>query len=304
MQLLRRLTDGDGHPLTRRLRALWGGDRPRLRAVDGGHAATPWGESHVPGHYWGEWTAESLRAAQMVWGHSLLGPCSPDELSLLAAWVKPRRGTRIALLGAGLGGFGLALSRICHCHVTGFEQADVLLRLCPDRRNGHLRSLDSITVKTEHSFDHVVIDGLGHRAGDIAPFLKPAAALASPRGWMIVRGYCVTDGAIRDGERHRRWVETEPARPRVPTRAELLRQVERIGFEIIDEADTADQHSAAIDACWAPAVDLIRLVSAKKRQRTLIPHLIEEADRWRERVEMIKAGDLAVVELLTKRASS
>src|SRR3546814_8254097 len=90
----------------------------------------------------------------MVWGHSLLGPCSPDELSLLAAWVKPRRGTRIALLGAGLGGFGLALSRICHCHVTGFEQADVLLRLCPDRRNGHLRSLDSITVKTEHSFDH------------------------------------------------------------------------------------------------------------------------------------------------------
>src|SRR3546814_12487789 len=66
MQLLRRLTDGDGHPLTRRLRALWGGDRPRLRAVDGGHAATPWGESHVPGHYWGEWTAESLRAAQMV----------------------------------------------------------------------------------------------------------------------------------------------------------------------------------------------------------------------------------------------
>src|SRR3546814_4313968 len=75
-------------------------------------AATPWGESHVPGHYWGEWTPESLRAAQMVWGHSLLGPCSPDELSLLAAWVKPRRGTRIALLGAGLGGFGLALSRI------------------------------------------------------------------------------------------------------------------------------------------------------------------------------------------------
>src|SRR3546814_9702365 len=72
-------------------------------------AATPWGESHVPGHYWGEWTPESLRAAQMVWGHSLLGPCSPDELSLLAAWVKPRRGTRIALLGAGLGGFGLAL---------------------------------------------------------------------------------------------------------------------------------------------------------------------------------------------------
>src|SRR3546814_4225882 len=72
----------------------------------------------------------------MVWGHSLLGPCSPDELSLLAAWVKPRRGTRIALLGAGLCGFGLALSRICHCHVTGFEQADVLLRLCPDRRNG------------------------------------------------------------------------------------------------------------------------------------------------------------------------
>src|SRR3546814_4088089 len=95
----------------------------------------------------------------------------------------------------------------------------------------------------------------------------------------------------------------EPARPRVPTQAELLRQVERIGFEIIDEADTADQHSAAIDACWAPAVDLIRLVSAKKRQRTLIPHLIEEADRWRERVEMIKAGDLAVVELLTKRRS-
>src|SRR3546814_4096250 len=73
MQLLRRLTEGDGHPLTRRLRALWGGDRPRLRAVDGGHAATPWGESHVPGHYWGEWTPESLRAAQMVWGHSLLG---------------------------------------------------------------------------------------------------------------------------------------------------------------------------------------------------------------------------------------
>src|SRR3546814_14922067 len=114
----------------------------------------------------------------MVWGHSLLGPCSPDELSLLAAWVKPRRGTRIALLGAGLGGFGLALSRICHCHVTGFEQADGLLRLCPDRRNGHLRSLDSITVQTEPTFEHVWIEGLGNRTCDIAPFLEPAVELA------------------------------------------------------------------------------------------------------------------------------
>src|SRR3546814_11255656 len=106
---------------------------------------------------------------------------------------------------------------------------------------------------------------------------------------MVVGGDWVGDEAIRDGEGHRRWVAMGPARPGVPTQAKLLRQVERIGFEIIDEADTADQHSAAIDACWAPAVDLIRLVSAKKRQRTLIPHLIEEADRWRERVEMIKA---------------
>src|SRR3546814_16649235 len=122
MQLLRRLTEGDGHPLTRRLRALWGGDRHRLRAVAGGHAATPWGESHVPGHYWGDWTPESLRAAQMVWGHSLHGPCSPDELSLLAAWVKPRRGRRIARLGAGRGGCGLVLTRFRNGLVPGFRR--------------------------------------------------------------------------------------------------------------------------------------------------------------------------------------
>lgn len=302
MALLRRSADPDSHqPFTRRLRAWWRGDLPRMSAAN---VATPWGESHVPGQHWGDWDSQSLKAAQMVWGHSLLGTCSPDELALLAAWLKPKRGTRIALLGAGLGGFGLALSRICHCQVTGFEQADVLLRLCPDRNNGHLRSLDSITVRTEHSFDHVIVDGLGHRAGDIAPLLKPAAALTSQRGSIIIRAYCVRDEAVRRGDRHRRWVEAEPAHPHVPTRAELLRQIARAGFEVVEEADTADIHAAAIDACWAPTVDLIRLLNGKSRQRALIPHLVNEADRWRERVEMIHAGELSVVELVTRRANS
>lgn len=302
MQILRRLADlENSKPLGKRLLAWWRVGLPGFQSAKPNRSMTPWGESHAPGGFWGDWTAESLRAAQMIWGHSLLGPCSPDELAGLAAWLKAKRGTRIALLGAGLGGFGLALSRICHCRVTGFEQAEVLLQLCPDRSNGHLRSLDSITVKTEHSFDHAVVDGLGHRAGDIAPLLKPAAALTSPRGSMIVRAYYVPNGEVRKSERHQHWAESEPARPHVPTRAELDRQIRHAGFEIVEETDAADQHSAAIDACWAPAVDLIRLVSSKKRQRALIPYLISEGDRWRERVEMIGTGELGVVELLTRR---
>lgn len=305
MALLRRPADPDSQPLGRRLRAWWRGDILSLLGSPNPQPAnTPWGDPHIPAPNPGHWDAESLKAAQMIWGHALLGPSSPDELAALAALVKPRRNTRIALMGAGLGGLSLALSRICHCRVTGFEQAEVLLRLCPDRNEGHLRALDSITVRTERSFDHAIIDGLGHRAGDVFPLLKPAAALISARGSMIVRAYCVTSEAVRTTESHQRWIAAEPVAPHVPTRAELDRTISRLGFEIVEEADVADMHVAAVDACWAPAVDLLRLLHCKPNQRNLVPALVAEAERWRERLEMIRAGEIAVVELQARRITT
>ncbi len=304
MQLLRRATDPDDQPLASRLRAWWRGDNMLFGSVNGRRPKSPWGDVHVPEGSPGNWEVSSLKAAQMIWGHSLLGPCSPDELATLAAWLRPGRSTRIALLGAGLGGLGMHLSRVCHCRVTGFEQAEVLLRLCPDRNQGHLRSLNSITVKTERSFDHVIVDGLGHRAGDIAPLLKPGAALTSLRGSMIVRAYCVVSQEIRSGDRHRRWVAAEPVAPHVPTYDELMRQIGRLGFAVIEEARTADVHVAAVDARWAPAVELIRLLHGKANQQALIPALVAQAERWRERMEMIREGDVAVVEVLAKRPAN
>lgn len=296
MPLLRPTDDTDNQPLVRRLRSWWRGDTSR-KQLD----KTPWGEAQVPDCKPGTWDNLTLKAAQMIWGHALLGPCSPDELAAIANWLQPRRHTRVALLGAGLGGFGLSLSRICHCPVTGFEQAEILLRLCPDRNQGHLRSLDSITVKTEHSFDHVVIDGHGHRAGDIIPLLQPASALASLRGSIMIRAYCVASRNVREATHHRHWAASEPVSPFVPTRAELVRQITRLGFAIVEEADVADIHVAAIDASWSPAIELIRLLNRKTNQKALIPALVNEAERWRERAEMIRKGDLAVVDMLARR---
>src|SRR3546814_4061067 len=70
-------------------------------------------------------------------------------------------------------------------------------------------------------------------------------------------------------ERHQRWVAAEPSTPQVPIRAELVRQLARTGFEIVKEADTADIHVAAVDAGWAPAVDLLRMLNGKPNQKTL-----------------------------------
>ena len=274
--------------------------RGRGKAAD---PATPWGESHVPDSHPGDWDSDGLRAAQMIWGHALLGPCSPDELAALAAWLKPRRSTRIALLGAGLGGFALALSRICRCRVTGFEQADMLLRLCPDLKHGHLRSLDSITVKTERSFDHVVVDGLGHRAGDIAPLLKPAAALVSPRGSIVIRAYHAVSAAARARPSHAVWRQSEPVHPHIPTRDELLRQIDRMGFAVRNERAVADVHVSGIEARWTSAVELIPLLHGKKNHQTLIPALITEAGRWQARAELIRAGEIGVLELHCRRAT-
>src|SRR3546814_2668565 len=125
MSLLRHADGPDSQPLTRRLRDWWRGEV--LTFTDRNNSPspqTPWGEAHIPAHSAGDWDIQGLNAAQMIWGHSLLGPCSPDELASLADWLKPKRNSRIALLGAGLGGLGLALSRICSCRVVGFEQAD------------------------------------------------------------------------------------------------------------------------------------------------------------------------------------
>lgn len=299
MALLGRTEDQGGQPLTRRLAAWWrGAAGMRQHAPE-----TPWGDPRVSAHNPGQWDAHALKAAQMIWGHSLLGPCSPDELAGIMAWLRPRRGMRIALLGAGLGGLGLAMSRISHCRVVGFEQADMLLSLCPDRNEGHLRSLDSITTRTERSFDHAVIDGLAHRAGDILPLVPPAAALVSLCGTILIRAYCVADEHIRRTERYQEWRQAEAVQPVVPTRNELRRQVEHAGFAALDEAEIGDIHVGAIDRAWATAVDLIRLLNGKPRQRIVIPVLLQQADLWRTRVEMIRAGDIKVIELLAKRTT-
>lgn len=305
MQLLRRKPDGDDVPEARRSRAWRLGDLLPFRSRnDNSHAETPWGDSRVPASSPGDWDATNLRAAQLIWGHALLGPCSSDELAALAGWLKPSRGTRIAVLGAGLGGLALALSRICRCRVTGFEQAEVLLRLCPDRNHGHLRSLESITIRTERSFDHAIVDGLGHRAGDIAPLMRPAAALVSRRGSVIVRAYHIADAETRSQRAYLRWHQSEPVNPHIPTRPELLRQIERTGFIVTDERAVPDLHVAAIETRWTPAVELVRLLHGKQNHQEVIPALIAEAERWRARAELIRGGRLSVIELRARRSGA
>lgn len=308
MALLRKTSPATAaQPFTNRLRAWWRGDIRIFpdAAREGEHpASTPWGNAHVPTRNPGNWDSARLKAAQLIWGHSLLGPCSPDELASLAAWLHPQRNTRIALLGAGLGGFGLALSRVCHCKVVGFEQSEDLLELSPDRRQGHLRSLDSITVRTEHSFDHVVIDGLGHRAGDILELIKPAASLVSLRGSIVLRSYHVASDTIRESAAFRSWTAAEPVTPHIPTQSELLNRISHAGFDVLDCVETADIHVAAVDACWGAGVDLVRLLSSKPGQRALVPALVQEVELWHSRLELVRSGDLKVIELLARRPAT
>lgn len=293
-------TGGDpGGDLTLRLRAMWHGQNSRRRVQVPGTLLRrrtdpkPVADSRDPSAY-----KAGITAAQIVFGDHCLGPVGKVDVAAAMQLLNPRRDAAIAIVGGGLGGFGRALAAAGPFRVTSFDPDRRLLALI-GRRDLDVRPLPTDGAN-EGRFDHAVIDGLGHRAGDIVPLIHPAAALLGAGGALLLRTYVRVRSARHDRRRQPRFDQ----RSLVPAIDEIRAALDQAGFAVRQEQSCADIHAAAIEAAWRNAVDLVRVVHRTPDQRKLVPALLAAGEAWQQRVELIRGGAIDARWILAVRGSA
>jgi len=299
-------TGGDpGGDLTLRLRAMWHSQNSRRRVQVPGTllrrrtdpkpvAQTRDSSAHRdPSAY-----KAGITAAQVVFGDHCLGPVGKVDVAKAMQLLHPRRDAAIAIVGGGLGGFGRALAAAGPFRVTSFDPDRRLLALI-GRRDLNVRPLPPDGAD-EGRFDHAVIDGLGHRAGDILPLIPPAAALLGAGGALLLRTYVRVRGVRHDRRRQPRCDQ----RSLIPAIDEIRAALGQAGFTVRQEQSCADIHAAAIEATWRNAVDLVRIVHRTPDQRRLVPALLDTGEAWQQRVELIRGGAIDARWILAVRDSA
>lgn len=287
-----------GDDLTLRLRAMWHGQNSRRRIqVAGtplrrGTDPKPVTDIRDPSAY-----KTGITAAQIVFGDHCLGPVGKVDVAAAMQLLHPRQDAAIAIVGGGLGGFGRALAAAGPLRVTSFDPDRRLLALV-GRRDLDVRPLPADGAD-ECGFDHAVIDGLGHRAGEIVPLIRPAAALLGAGGTLLLRTYVRVRGVRHDRRRQPRFDQ----RSLIPAIDEILFALDQAGFAVREEQSCADIHAAAIEAAWRNAVDLVRVVHRTPDQRKLVPALLTAGEAWQQRVELIRGGAIDARWILAVRGS-
>ena len=286
-----------GGDLTLRLRAMWHSQNSRRRVQVPGTLLRrrtdpkPVADGRDPLAY-----KAGVTAAQIVFGNHCLGPVGKADVAAAMQLLGPRRDSAIAIVGGGLGGFGQALAAAGPLRVTSFDPDRRLPALLGRRRDLDARPLPADGAD-EGGFDHAVIDGLGHIAGNILPLIPPAAALLGAGGALLLRTYVRVRGARHDRRRQPRFDQ----RSLIPAIDEIRIALDQAGFAVRQEQSCADMHAAAIEAAWRNAVDLVRVVHRTPDQRKLIPALLAAGEAWQQRVELIRGGAIDVRWILAVR---
>lgn len=257
-------------------------------------------QAAAPYHY----TKPELEAAQLIWGHALIGPCSANELASITQWLDIDAHMQVAILGAGLGGLGLALSRICPSKITCFEQSDTLIALSPERKLSRLRSFDSITFKQELAYDRVIIDGFGHLGGAITPFLPIGAKLLSPKGKMLIRAYCLDHPDMSHDALYQKALKDGTFAAPLPSLNRLKSALRQLGLGITQYSDMQDIHAAAIEMRWTKGTDLLYSLGHKAADQPICVALLKQASMWQQKMQLMANGRFRAIEILVEKQES
>lgn len=251
------------------------------------------------------WNAERIALAQRIWGKGLVAPGGAEAILNLVRPLKLRRRMRVLELGAGLGAAGRLLARKKGVHVTGLESnaqlAEVGMALSTKAwlaKRAPVRYLGGSNLKTPlRSYDCFLARNFLFSGADRAWMLDVIGAILNDHGELLITDFVLP----KPGECSpaiQTWLAAEPQTPIPWATADYANSLASNGLQVrIDDLTKAT--CRAIRRGWA---SYLARLEASGQDRPINRLLVEEAEFWARRVELLQNGELSVCRIHAAKA--
>ncbi len=256
-------------------------------------------------HRGGEaWSAERIALVQQIWGKGFTAPGGAGAVLDLVKPLNLRRRMRVLELGAGLGGAGRILARKKGVHVTGLEcdgrLAKAGMALSSKAwlaRKAPVHHLGGPGLKTPlGSYDCFLARNFLFAGARRAWMLRLVGAVLNRHGQLLITDFVVPS----PGERSpaiKGWLAVEPEASLPWATADYANRLASMGLHVrID--DMTDIACTAIRRAWADYLMWLRALGEGRRPDIV---LVEEAERWARRVQLLETGELGVCRIHAAR---
>ncbi len=236
------------------------------------------------------WHEARLTVAQLVWDQGCLGPRDEAGLDTVFGRLKLGPQSRLAHIGAELGGMAQNLRDRLGCLVTAFEMEHSMIAAAP---KGSVALVAPDMPPPGGPFDLIIVDGFGDRGERLTDGLRKLLPHLSEQGTLLLRALALGNERAIGTTSYREWIATEPVRMRLRTDSELTRALHEAGYGLRASEDRSLPYVENIERAWAASVDAVRVLHRDTRTRPLVSTLLQEGERWSARVELIRSGALA-----------
>ena len=246
----------------------------------------------APVIHWAEWRIDLM---ERLWGKGFLLPGGTDFVHDLTKPLSLGSKASVLVLGAGMGGPSNLIAEEFGAFIDGVEP-DPELAAAGTKRAAVVKGLSRVTIKNigiddgaafTRKYDAIFCQEILLKRVDKTQFLDHCVKALKDNGKIVITDFSSADD-IEAGANDS-WLKRENAAGPTLDENELRELFKNAGFRIRTVEDMTDRYVGLILDGWVALEESLR---ANAANRDILLGMIEEAERWTERVTLLKKDQI------------
>lgn len=256
----------------------------------------------APPAYWSEWRIDLM---ERLWGNGFLLPGGTEFVSELTKPLNLGSKASVLVLGAGMGGPANLIAEEFGAFIDGIEP-DSELAVASDARAVVVKGMSRVTIKNlsidsdaafARKYDAIFGQEILLQRPDKKALLSHCVKALKKNGKLVITDF--TNSDTTDLDAISPWLKSEESAGPTLNEEELRELFEAAGFKMRTVEDMTDRYVGLVLNGW---VALEESLKANAADREILLGMIKEAERWAQRVTLLKHGQVSYKRLFaTKR---
>lgn len=252
-----------------------------------------------PPPVWPEWRIELM---ERLWGEGFLLPGGEDFVTELAKPLNISEKASVLVVGSGMGGPARLIAETFKTFVDGIEQDRELAEASAERATviGGLKrvKIGHMDYDGETSFGRRYDAIIGQEAllplNHKQQLIVTCATALKTGGKLVLTDFALPDDAVIDDD-FRLWLTREHTNAAPVSEAELRVLTKQNGMIVRVVEDMTNRYLKLALEGWT---GFEKWFNENSHRRDILEPMLEEAERWSQRINLLKAGKLRYVRML------
>lgn len=241
---------------------------------------------------------------ERLWGKGFLLPGGTDFISELTKPLNLGSKASVLVLGAGMGGPSNFIAEEFGAFVDGVEP-DPELAAASAKRGAVVKGISRVKIKNiaiddetafSRKYDAIFGQEILLRLADKPQLLNQCTNALKKNGKLVITDFI--SGEDTDADATEAWLKREKAAGPTLNESEIRELFKEAGFRMRTVEDMTDYYVGLVLDGWVALEESLR---ANAANRDILMGMIEEADRWAQRVTLLKSDQLGYTRLFATK---